>query len=201
MLTRTAIYARVSTNDQHPENQLLDLRRYASERGWEIQGEYIDKGISGSRDRRPELDRLMDAARKRKFSVLLVWRFDRFARSVRHLVVALEELSALGIAFVSYQENIDTATPMGKAMFTIVSAMAELERNVLIERVRAGMARAKKDGKHVGRPRQGDASVEDMLTLQGKGLSQREIAGRLKVSRAYVSRTLAWHKGCRKPAP
>jgi DNA invertase Pin-like site-specific DNA recombinase len=194
------LYARVSTSDQHPENQLLDLRRYARERGWTVESEYVDKGVSGSRERRPALDRLMEAARKRKVDVVLVWRFDRFARSVRHLVLALEELNALGVAFVSYQENIDTATPMGKAMFTIISAMAELERNVLIERVKSGMARARKDGKHVGRPRMGDADVERMLELKREGLSQREIARRLRVSRAYVSRALARHKGSPRTA-
>lgn len=195
MGNRAAIYARVSTADQHPENQLLDLRRFGRERGFKIVGEFVDHGVSGNRERRPELDRLMDAARKRKIDIVLVWRFDRFARSVRHLVLALEELNGLGVAFISYSENVDTSTPMGKAMFTIIGAMAELERNVLIERVRAGMARARKQGKHVGRPRMGDAGASEMLALRKDGLLQHQIAERLGVSRAYVSRMLAAHKG------
>lgn len=195
MGTRAAIYARVSTADQHPENQLLDLRRFSRERRFTVIEEYIDHGVSGTRERRPALDRLMDAARKRRIDAILVWRFDRFARSVRHLVLALEELNGLGVAFISYSENVDTGTPMGRAMFTIIGAMAELERNVLIERVRAGMARAKKQGRHVGRPRLGDADVGEMLALRRSGMLQHQIAQRLGVSRAYVSRMLAAHKG------
>ena len=115
---RAALYARVSTSEQHPENQLIDLRRYARDRGFDVVEEYVDRGISGTKDTRPALDRMMDMARKRKLDAILVWRFDRFARSVRHLVMALEELDGLGVRFVSYQESIDTQSAIGRAMFS-----------------------------------------------------------------------------------
>ena len=192
---RAALYARVSTSEQHPENQLIDLRRYARDRGFMAVEEFVDHGVSGARDTRPALDRMMDMARKRKVDAIVVWRFDRFARSVRHLVLALDELKALGVAFVSFQEAIDTSTPMGQAMFTIVAAMAQLERSILIERVRCGMARSRARGVHVGRPLMGEASVEEMQELIAQGLRQHQVAERLGVSRAYVSRKLAPHKG------
>src|SRR5258708_1017547 len=133
-MKRAALYVRVSTQDQNCDNQLLDLRRYAGERGWKIAGEFADTGVSGSKVSRPALDRLMDAAKKRKFDVLLVWRFDRFARSVKHLVLALDELRSLNVEFVSYQENIETSSALGQAVFTIIAAMAALERNIIDER-------------------------------------------------------------------
>jgi len=120
---RVAIYARVSTLDQSTDSQLLDLRRYVSERQWNIYQEYCDNGISGTKDSRPALNELMDAARKRKFDMVLVWRFDRFARSTKHLILAMEEFRNLGIDFISYQENIDTSSPLGSAIFTIISAV------------------------------------------------------------------------------
>lgn len=149
---RVAIYARVSTTDQSTETQLLDLRRYVADRAWDIFEEYCDNGISGTKDSRPALNQLMDDARKRRFDVVLVWRFDRFARSTKHLILAMEEFKNLGIDFVSYQENIDTSSPLGGAIFTIISAVAQLERDIIAERVRAGLRRARERGKRLGRP-------------------------------------------------
>jgi len=149
---RVALYARVSTLDQSTGSQLLDLRKYVSARGWKIYREFVDEGISGTKDSRPALDQLMDDARKRRFDVVLVWRFDRFARSTKHLILALEEFRNLGIDFVSFQENIDTSSPLGSAIFTIISAVAQLERDIIAERVKAGLRRAKENGKKLGRP-------------------------------------------------
>jgi len=150
---KVALYTRVSTNDQSVEMQNSDLRRYSDQRGLEIFKVYSDQGISGVKDKRPALDELVADAKKKKFDAVLCWRFDRFARSTKHLITALEEFRHLGIDFISYQENIDTASPLGKAMFTIVSAIAELERNILLERVRAGLKRAKENGRILGRPK------------------------------------------------
>ncbi len=150
---RVALYARVSTRDQSTDSQLLDLRRYVRERGWNIFKEYVDEGISGTKDSRPALNELMDNAKKRRFDVVLVWRFDRFARSTQHLINALEEFKNLKIDFVSYQENIDTSSPLGSAIFTIISAVAQLERDIIAERVKAGLRRARENGKKLGRPK------------------------------------------------
>jgi DNA invertase Pin-like site-specific DNA recombinase len=186
---RAAIYCRVSTNDQTVANQLGDLRRYARDRGWQIVDEVSDEGISGTKVSRPGLDRLMDAARKRKFDILLVWRFDRFARSIKHLVLALEELHSLNIDFISYQENIDTSSPLGQVMFTITAAMAAFERNIIVQRVHAGLRRAKSEGKKLGRPL-AILDVEKAIVLQKQGLPLAEIATRLKVGKATVYRAL-----------
>jgi DNA invertase Pin-like site-specific DNA recombinase len=152
---RAALYARVSTVNlgQSPEMQVRDFAEYRERRGWIAAGEYIDVGISGAKDRRPELDRLMADARRRKFDVIVVWKFDRFARSTSHLLRALEEFKALGIDFVSLTEGVDTSTPAGKMIFTILGAVAELERSLIAERVRAGLRNAKAKGRHIGRPR------------------------------------------------
>lgn len=187
---RCAIYCRVSTSEQSPELQVRELRDFCQRRGWHISGEYVDTGVSGAKDSRPELDRLMRAARRREFDTCIVWRFDRFARSVKHLVLALEEFQSLGIGFVSYQEALDTSTPMGKAMFTIIGAMAELERNVIRERVRAGVRNAKAKGKTLGRRRvifDRSRAVE----LQVAGATVREIATTLGIGRGTVQRFLA----------
>lgn len=151
---RVALYARVSTKQhgQNPETQLQPLRQFAAQRDYEIVDEYIDLGWSGGKERRPQLDRMMADARKHRFAVVLVWRFDRFARSTRHLIQALEELNRLGIQFTSFCESIDTSTPMGKMMFTIIGAVAEMERSLIRERVLAGVERAKREGKKLGRP-------------------------------------------------
>ena len=142
--SRAVIYARVSTTNhgQDVSMQTRELRQFAEARGWTFVGEYVDEGISGTKDRRPALDRLMSDAHKRKFDVVVCWRFDRFARSVSHLLRALETFNALAIAFVSLSENVDTTTPTGKMIFTVLGAVAELERNLIVERVRAGLRSA-----------------------------------------------------------
>jgi len=189
-MKRIAIYARVSTTDQSTESQLLDLRRYTRERGWTIFKEYVDKGISGTKDSRPALNELMNDAKKRRFDVVLVWRFDRFARSTKHLILALEEFKNLGIDFVSYQENIDTSSPLGSAIFTIISAVAQLERDIIAERVKAGLRRAKENGKKLGRPK-ANVDTEKIHWLRSKGLSLRAIAKETGVSRTTVSDVLS----------
>ena len=187
---RIAVYARVSTTDQSTDSQLLDLRRYVRERGWNIFKEYVDEGISGSKDSRPALNELMNDAKKRRFDVVLVWRFDRFARSTRHLINALEEFKNLRIDFVSYQENIDTSSPLGSAIFTIISAVAQLERDIIAERVKAGLRRAKENGKKLGRPR-AVVDVQEVQRLRSQGLSLRAIAIETGVSRTTVSDLLS----------
>src|SRR2546425_8536392 len=151
---RVALYARVSTSNgqQDPEMQLRELREYAGRRGWQITEEYIDQGVSGSKDSRPALNRLVGDAHRRRFEAVLVWRFDRFARSVSHLLRALENFQALGVDFVSLSENVDTSTPTGKMVFTVLGAVAELERALIVERVKAGMRNARSKGKRIGRP-------------------------------------------------
>ena len=178
---RVAIYARVSTTDQSTDSQLLDLRKYVSDRGWQIYREFVDEGISGTKDSRPALDQLMDDAKKRKFDIVLVWRFDRFARSTRHLINALEEFRNLGIDFVSYQENIDTSSPLGSAIFTIISAVAQLERDIIAERVKAGLRRARENGKKLGRPRVAvDATRIAALRTQGHSWAEGLQAARYR---------------------
>ncbi len=186
---RVAIYARVSTTDQSTESQLLDLRRYVRERGWTLFKEYTDNGISGTTDSRPALNELMDAAKKRRFDAVLVWRFDRFARSTKHLILALEEFRNLGIDFISYQENIDTSSPLGSAIFTIISAVAQLERDIIAERVKAGLRKAVENGKKLGRPKVRVDEYE-IRRLRSEGWSLRQIAAELKVSKNTVARHL-----------
>jgi len=191
---RVAVYARVSTSDQSTETQLLDLRRYVRERGWTLFKEYADNGISGTTDSRPALNELMDAAKKRRFDAVLVWRFDRFARSTKHLILALEEFRGLGIDFISYQENIDTSSPLGSAIFTIISAVAQLERDIIAERVKAGLRRAKENGKTLGRPLGSvvhSQHTERARKLHDEGLSLRSIADQLGISKSTVQRLIS----------
>jgi len=191
---RAAIYARVSTlTGQSPQMQLDVLREYAARRGLEVVGEFVDHGVSGARDQRPELDRLMATARQRAFDVVLVYRFDRFARGVRHLVTALDEFHALGIEFMSYSESFDTSTPIGRAMFSIVAALCELERNIIVERSVEGQRRARARGKHVGRPRR---TVDEarVLELRAAGLSLRGIARAIGASRTVITRVVREHE-------
>src|SRR6202171_2579291 len=152
---RAAIYARVSTanNGQDPRVQTRERHEYCPRRGWTIVDEYVDVGISGTKEKRPELDRLLADAHRRRFDVVVVWRFDRFARSVSHLLRALENFQALGIEFVSLSEQLDTSTPTGKMVFTVLGAVAELERSLIVERVKAGLRNARAKGKRLGRPR------------------------------------------------
>ena len=169
--------------------QLDVLREFAARRGLEVIAEFVDHGASGARERRPALDDLMDAARKRAFDVVLVYRFDRFARSVRHLVTALDEFQALGIDFVSYSESLDTSTPMGRAMFSICAALAELERSIVVERSVEGQRRARARGKHVGRPRR-RVDAQRIVRMHGEGQSLRAIARESGVSRTVVTRVV-----------
>jgi DNA invertase Pin-like site-specific DNA recombinase len=156
---KAAIYARVSTFDQEPENQLLELRRYIQARGWTAI-EFVDRGVSGSKERRPALDSLVTDARKRRFDVVVAWRLDRLGRNLRHLVTLIEELQSLGIAFVSLGEGIDCTTPAGKLQLHILAALSEFERARIQERVRAGLARARTQGVRLGRPRTHPAKVD-----------------------------------------
>lgn len=187
---RVAIYSRVSTHDQNPETQLLDLRRYCEARGWKPE-EFCDKGISGAKgeDKRPSLKALMDAVRKRKFDVVLVWRFDRFARSLPHLVNSLEELKSLNVDFVSYQESIDTSTPQGRLMFGVMASLAEFERSLIKDRVLAGLNRARSQGIRLGRPK---TLIDGEMLAESKrrGLSLREIGRQLGISKDTARRML-----------
>jgi DNA invertase Pin-like site-specific DNA recombinase len=188
---KAAIYVRVSTTDQSTDMQTSDLRHYCDQRGFEVFKEYCDQGVSGVKDKRRGLDELMADARKRKFDAVLVWRFDRFARSTKHLITALEEFRHLGIDFVSYQESIDTGSPLGKAIFTIVSAIGELERGIILERVKAGLKRAKENGRILGRPKRLDLDVKELQKMRDKEkLSFRQIAKRVKACPATVYKSL-----------
>jgi DNA invertase Pin-like site-specific DNA recombinase len=189
---RAAIYARVSTTNhgQDVTLQTRELQQFARARGWEIAGEYVDAGVSGTKDSRPELNRLIADAHKRRFDVVCVWRFDRFARSVSHLLRALETFKALGIEFVSFSEQMDTSTPAGKMVFTVLGAVAELERSLIVERVRAGLRNARAKGKTLGRPRI-VVDATRVIRLRAQGRTIREIADTLGVSRSLVHKTLA----------
>jgi DNA invertase Pin-like site-specific DNA recombinase len=186
---RTAIYARVSTvnNGQDPSMQTRELCEYAERRGWESVGEYVDTGISGTKDSRPQLNRLMADAHRRRFDVVVVWRFDRFARSVSHLLRALETFKALGIEFVSLSEQMDTSTPTGKMVFTVLAAVAELERSLIAERVKAGLRNARAKGKRLGRPR-GIVDASRIAALRAQGRSWREISEETGVSKGSAQR-------------
>ena len=186
---RAAIYARVSTKDQNCELQVRDLRAFCVARSFSLVREFVDVGESGAKDSRPQLDELMAAARKRQIDAVLVWRFDRFARSTKHLLLALEEFRSLGVQFISYQENIDTTTPLGQALFTIISAVAQLERDLIRERVRAGLRNAKLKGKTLGRPTL-TLDRARIARLRASGASIREIASQLEVSTATVHNVL-----------
>lgn len=182
---RAVLYSRVSTlhHGQDPEVQSREIREYCQRRGWPLVGEYVDAGISGAKERRPQLDRLIADAHKRKFEVIVVWKFDRFARSVSHLLRALENFRALGIEFVSLSEQIDTSTPTGKMIFTVLGAVAELERSLIAERVRAGLRNAKAKGKRLGRPAK-QVNPAQIAALRAQGASWRAIGAQLGVSPA-----------------
>jgi DNA invertase Pin-like site-specific DNA recombinase len=189
---RVALYARISTlnHGQDVGLQLRELREYARARRWHVAGEYVDAGVSGSVESRPELNRLMDDARKRRVDVVACWRFDRFARSTKHLLLALEEFRSLGIQFLSYQENIDTTSPLGQAVFTIAAAVATLERDLIRERVRAGLRNARSKGKRLGRPC-AIVDVAKIAALRSSGVSWRAIARKLGVGEGTVRRAFA----------
>jgi DNA invertase Pin-like site-specific DNA recombinase len=181
---RAAIYARVSTIDQEPENQLAELRRYVEARGWSGV-EYVDRGVSGAKDRRPALDQLLADAKRRRFDVLVCWRLDRLGRNLKHLITLLDELQVLGVAFVSLAEGIDATTPAGKLQMHILGAIAEFERERIRERVLAGLQRARTQGTRLGRPR---ATVPVDRVQNVGSLSVDEAARTLGVSRSTLKR-------------
>lgn len=184
-MKRAVIYARCSTKEQDPGMQLADLRQYAQNRQYEVVEEFVENGVSGTIVSRPKLNELMDKARKRLFDVVLVWKFDRFARSVKHLLSALEEFKGLGIDFISYTENIDTSGPMGKAMFTIMGAIAELERALIVERVNGGIKRARANGKKLGRP-ETEMDEDKLIELRNQGMSIRKLSQVFHVTRSTI---------------
>jgi DNA invertase Pin-like site-specific DNA recombinase len=190
-IVRVALYARVSTfNNQDPEMQLSELREYAGRRGWQIVEEFTDQGVSGCKESRPALNRLMSDASRRRFDTILVWKIDRFGRSLKHLVNALAELASLGIAFVSLRDNLDLSTPSGRLMFQIIGAMAEFERALIQERVCAGIRNAKAKGLRVGRPR----VIVDALRiadLRAQGRSWGQIQAEMRVSKGTAQRAFA----------
>jgi DNA invertase Pin-like site-specific DNA recombinase len=190
-MKHAALYMRVSTVDQHPETQLLDLRQMAAQRGLEIVAEYTDR-ISGVKARRPGLDQMMREARRGRFDVLLVWACDRIARSTRHFLEVLDELNRLNIEFVSFREQIDTGGPLGRAIVVIIGAIAELERNLIVERVRAGMRRARLEGRSIGRP---SLELDRTAIVRDRqhGHSLGQLAKSYAVSRTTIYRVLQEH--------
>jgi len=193
-MNKAAIYVRVSTADQHVESQLYDLRELAARRGFSVVKEYEDRGISGSKVRRPALDALMADAHRKRFDVVLVAAFDRVARNVRHFLEVLDELNHLGIDFVSLRENIDTGGPLGRAMVVIVGAIAQVEKQAIVERVKAGMRRARIEGRQIGRaPLRIDRGA--ILRDRERGLSLSQIAKAHRISKASVCRILKELRG------
>jgi DNA invertase Pin-like site-specific DNA recombinase len=190
-MKRAALYLRVSTLDQHPETQLYDLRQAAVQRGFEIVQEYTDR-ISGAKARRPGLDQMMADARRSRFDVVLVWASDRIARSVKHFLEVLDELNRVGVEYVSLRENIDTGGPLGRAVIVIVAAIAELERSLIAERVRAGLRRARLEGRHIGRPALA-LDREAIFSDRQRGQSLGQIARAHRISRTTAHRVLHGH--------
>ena len=184
---RAAIYARVSTLDQEPENQLAELHRYVAARGWSAT-DYVDRGVSGATDRRPALDRLVGDARRRHFDVLVCWRLDRLGRNLKHLITLLDELQVLGVAFVSLAEGIDATTPAGRLQMHILGAVAEFERSRIAERVRLGLERVRAQGRRLGRPKL-EVTRDQIANVEG--LSVREAASKLGVSASTLYRRLS----------
>jgi DNA invertase Pin-like site-specific DNA recombinase len=185
---KAALYLRVSTLDQHPETQRYDLLQLTQQRGFTVVEEYVDR-LSGSRARRPGLDRMLSDARRGRFDVVVVWAFDRLARSVRHFLEVVDELQHLNVEFISFRENVDSSGALGRAMMVILGAVAELERNLIIERVKSGMRRAKLEGQHIGRPKlivDRDAVLRD----RQRGFSIRQLAKLHRLSRTSVTRCL-----------
>lgn len=185
---RVAIYARVSTSDQTAENQLLDLRKYCDACGWKVVREFVDHAVSGAKKDRPRLRELMEFARPGSVDCVLVWRFDRFARSLSHLVEALDTFRERGVDFASHQERIDTTTSQGKLMFGIFGAFSEFERNLIRERIHAGLARARFNGKRLGRAPLSREKIDEIISL--RGASVRTIAARVGVGKSVVSKVL-----------
>lgn len=181
-----ALYIRVSTHNQNTDTQKLAVEQFAQRRGFSETLLYIDEGYSGAKDRRPRLDDLMKDARAKRFDVVVVFRFDRFARSLKHLVLALEEFQALGISFISVSESIDTSTPLGRMSYAMIAAMAEFERSIIQERIRAGLDRARAEGKHLGRPKR-IFDRDQVRVLREAGYSVRNISRILQIPKSSVS--------------
>jgi DNA invertase Pin-like site-specific DNA recombinase len=188
-MKRAALYLRVSTLDQHPETQGIELRQFAKQRGYDIVEEYVDHGVSGTKVRRPALDQLLKDAHRRRFDAVLVWSCDRLARSTKHFLEVLDELNELGIQFHSQREAIDTEGPLGRAIVVIISAIAELEKSLIVERVRAGMRRAKMEGRRIGRSPL-DVDRAAIVRDRHSGLSLTTVARKHSVSRATVCRLI-----------
>jgi DNA invertase Pin-like site-specific DNA recombinase len=191
-MKRAAIYARVSTNGQTTDNQLRELRKVAKRHGWKISGEYVDHGISGAkgRDKRPELDKLLKAANRREFDIIMAWSVDRLGRSLQHLVGLLDDIHAKGVDLYLHQQNIDTSTPSGKAMFQMAGVFAEFERSMIQERVRAGLERAREQGKVLGRPKVSPRTEALILRKRAEGLGILKIAKEVGVGTSVVQRVL-----------
>jgi DNA invertase Pin-like site-specific DNA recombinase len=192
--SRVGLYARVSTlAGQSPEMQLVELREYAARRGWQVIEEYVDHGVSGAKESRPALNRLMADAKQRRFDVIAVWKIDRFGRSLKHLVNALAELESLGIAFVSLKDSLDLTTASGRLLFQLVAAMAEFERALIQERVRAGIRNARSKGRKLGRPRL-EVDSGRIIRLRANGASLRAISVQLGISVGSVHRAVQCSK-------
>ena len=186
---KTAIYVRVSTQEQNIDNQIIELQRYCKARMYDVYEVYKDKGISGSKESRPQFDLMLSDASKRKFDCLLVWKLDRLSRSLKHLLTTLDTLSSLNISFISYNDNMDTTTSTGKLMFSIIGAFAEFERSLIRERVCLGLKRAKAKGKKLGRPKL-DVNKFQILNMRNRGKSIRQIARELSISVGSVHKNL-----------
>jgi DNA invertase Pin-like site-specific DNA recombinase len=191
-MKKAAIYARVSTNGQTTDNQVRELRKVARRHGWKISAEYIDHGVSGAkgRDKRPELDKLLKAANGREFSIIMAWSVDRLGRSLQHLVGFLDEIHAKGVDLYLHQQNIDTSTPSGKAMFQMAGVFAEFERSMIQERVRAGLERAREQGKVLGRPKVSTRIETLIRKKRNKGMGILKIAREVGVGTSVVQRVL-----------
>ena len=196
-MKRVALYCRVSTPEQHIENQLLQLRDLSAKRGYEIVGEYTDRGFSGAKARRPGLDALMRDARRRKFDMVFVAAFDRIARSTRHFLQVLDELESMDVEFASAREAIDTSGPMGRVFLTLIGAISSLERDILRDRVRQGISRRRLMGLSVGRQPL-DVDHEAIVASRLSGMSLTQVAERYRVSRASVVR---WVREARQANP
>jgi DNA invertase Pin-like site-specific DNA recombinase len=188
-VSKIAIYARVSTIDQNPDLQLAEIREYAGRRGWTVAGEYLDLGVSGSKESRPELNRLVKDAHARRFDAVVVWKLDRLGRSLKHLVTMIEDFAAYGVSFVSLRDNLDLSTPTGRLMMHVIGAMAEFERELIRERVNAGIASAKRRGVRFGRPKTW-VSPDKIRALREAGTPWRAIAKKLKVGTGTAVRAL-----------
>ena len=190
MKKTVAIYARVSTDRQTVDMQLHELKEYIKRRGWNLHQEFIDQGYSGSDTKRPAFQEMMNEAKKRRFDVLLVWKLDRLSRSMKDLVMVLNELGGLGIDFVSYDNNLDTSTPTGKLVFHVIGAVAEFEKDIIKERIKAGLENAKRKGKKLGRPGVDDSVIEAAKALREEGKSFRKIEKQLGISEGVVRQRL-----------